>query len=381
MSGFSKFIYNLPWLINYPFDRANKFFNRFDGKKHLIFVVANHFEPSWQQSGFHGIEERLRRVEAWKKDAFSSGNSLQDSDGTRFRHTYFFPAEQYERRLLEHLSELQSEGLGEVEIHLHHGIKEPDTEENLRRSLVEFRDCLAEEHKCLSLWEGKGKPMYAFVHGNLALANSAYGRFCGVDSEMQILHETGCYADMTLPSAPDVSQVAVINQIYECSLPFEKRAPHRKGRSLEVGGTKPKLPIIFPGPLMLDWKTRGFLTPKIENGAISEGLPNVVERLKRWIAANITVKGRPEWIFIKLFCHGFFDSDRHICIGEGAKRFFGEILDYCAKSENYTVHFATAREAVNMVLAAVDGRQGSPNDFRNYKLKLINSLACKDGKE
>ena len=39
--------------------------------------------------------------------------------------------------------------------------------------------------------------MYAFVHGNFALANSAGGRYCGVDEEMQILAETGCYADMT----------------------------------------------------------------------------------------------------------------------------------------------------------------------------------------
>ena len=61
----------------------------------------------------------------------------------------------------------------------------------------------------------KGDPMYAFVHGNLALANSAGGKYCGVDNEMAILRDTGCYADFTLPSAPDETQVAVINQIYE----------------------------------------------------------------------------------------------------------------------------------------------------------------------
>ena len=58
-------------------------------------------------------------------------------------------------------------------MHLHHGIEKPDTPENLRRTLVEFRDALADEHQCLSRLDDKGSPMYAFVHGNLALANSA----------------------------------------------------------------------------------------------------------------------------------------------------------------------------------------------------------------
>ena len=68
-------------------------------------------------------------------------------------------------------------------------------------SLTEFRDQLAFRHRCLSVEDGSTDPRYAFVHGNFALANSAGGLFCGVDSEMQILAETGCYADLTMPAA------------------------------------------------------------------------------------------------------------------------------------------------------------------------------------
>ena len=60
--------------------------------------------------------------------------------------------------------------------------------------------------------------MYGFVHGNFALANSADGHHCGVDSEMQVLAETGCYADFTLP--PGLyhrAHIAKINSLYECS--------------------------------------------------------------------------------------------------------------------------------------------------------------------
>jgi hypothetical protein len=75
---------------------------------------------------------------------------------------------------------MQAEGLGETEIHLHHGVEKPDTAENLRKTLIDFRDRLAEEHHCLSRMDGAGDPMYAFVHGNNALGNSASGKFCGV---------------------------------------------------------------------------------------------------------------------------------------------------------------------------------------------------------
>ena len=68
----------------------------------------------------------------------------------------FIPPNNMTRKLLEMMAEMQAEGLGEVEIHLHHGIEKPDTAENLRKVLTEFRDSLAEEHFCLSRFDGAG---------------------------------------------------------------------------------------------------------------------------------------------------------------------------------------------------------------------------------
>jgi hypothetical protein len=92
-----------------------------------------------------------------------------------------------------------------------------------------------EKEGCLSRCNGQDPVRYAFVHGDWALANSARGRYCGVDEEMEILARTGCYADLTLPSAPSPAQVAKINALYECSLPLSRRAPHRSGPDLRVG--------------------------------------------------------------------------------------------------------------------------------------------------
>lgn len=370
----TKLKHNLPWLVRYPFVRAgNLLGEKFDGQKHIIFTVANHFEPSWKAQGFHDLPIQIKRLKEWHKTARKTGKAVLDSDGTKFRHTNFYPAEQYYPELLETMAEMQAEGLGEVEIHLHHGVEKPDTAENLRNSLVEFRDILAERHQCLSKFDGQVMPMWAFVHGNLALGNSCGGKYCGVDNEMQILAETGCYVDMTLPSAPDETQVSMLNQIYECGLPLDQPIPHRKGNSVAVCGNKPLLPLIFTGPLVFNWTRRikGLPVPRLDDGALVHNQPMDIARFNRWISANVTVKGRPEWIFVKLYCHGFFDHDQDACIGEGAKRFFSEIIANGEKTGKYKVHFASAREAFNLVLAAIDGKKGEPNDFRNYRLKSI----------
>jgi hypothetical protein len=370
----TKLKWNLPWLVRYPFERAaNRLQQNAFEKKHIIFTVADHFEPSWSRSGLLDLDDQLRRLDEWHEMARQTGEAVRDADGTKFRHTNFYPAEQYYPEILEKMAALQAEGLGETEIHLHHGVEKPDTAENLRKVLTEFRDLLAEDHKLLSRMNGAGEPKYAFVHGNLALANSCGGRFCGVDEEMQILADTGCYADMTLASAPDESQVAMINKIYECGYPLTEKVPHRRGRSVEAGRNHLQMPLIFTGPLVFNWTRRikGVPVPRLEDGALVHNQPMDLARFRRWKNANITVKGRTDWVFVKLYCHGFFDHDQPACIGAGAREFFSRIIEHGEKTGDYKVYFASAREAANMVFAAMDGKTGAPGEFRDYRLKKI----------
>jgi hypothetical protein len=366
-----KLRWSLPWLLRYPAWRAGELVRRArdsGGPGHLILVVANHFEPGLGQTA-------LKRLEQWCELARATGDAIRDHDGMPFRHTNFFPAEQYERPLLDMLAGLQADGYGEVEIHLHHGVDQPDTAGNTRRQLEVFRDTLAEDHKCLARVVGEGpasQPKYGFVHGNWALANSAGGRFCGVDSEMQILADTGCYADFTLPSVPFQSQVPRVNAIYQCGHSFAEARPHRSGRSLKVGDSV-TLPIIFTGPLVFDWtrRVRGLPVPRVEDGALAQNYPLTMDRLNRWRSAGIGVRDRPDWTFIKLYSHGFFDWDQDLMIGEQMKRFMGEVLEVAERTGEFKVHFASAREAFNMVVAAVDGKAGAPGAYRDYKLRQI----------
>lgn len=370
----TKLKWNLPWLARYPLSRAASFLQQtaFE-KKHIIITVANHFEPGWSANGVLDHKTQMMRLKAYHKMARETGEAVRDADGTKFRHTNFYPAEQYHPEILDVMAEMQAEGLGEVEVHLHHGVDRPDTAENLRETLVDFRDTLAEKHKCLSRAADGATPMYAFVHGNLALANSCGGRFCGVDNEMEILRDTGCYADMTLPSAPDQSQVAVINQIYECALPMCEAVPHRRGNRAAVNQKQVDLPLIFAGPLTFNWTRRisGLPVPRIDDGALAANQGLDVARFNRWCSANVAVAGKSDWVFVKLYCHGFFEHDQAVCIGEDAKRFFGGIVEESEKTGAFTVHFASARESFNIALAAIDGKNGDPNDHRDYRLHSI----------
>jgi len=362
-----KLKWSLPWLVRYPVWRLQEIFSRSSVTEptHIIFLIADHFEPGMGDEG-------LFRLDKWCETARATGDRIRDHDGTAFRHTNFFPAEQYDYRQLEMLGSLQAAGYGEVEVHFHHGVEAPDTSSNTQKILEEFRDRLAFDHRCLSRETPHSLPKYGFVHGNWALANSAGGRFCGVDNEMQILAVTGCYADFTLPSAPDESQVPKLNAIYQCGNPFDQARPHRSGPDLKVGD-KPKLPIIFTGPLIFDWsrRVRGLPVPRIDDGALAQNYPLSLERFRRWQSARIRVQGRPNWIFIKLYCHAFFEWDQDTMIGEELCRFMDEVMNLAERSRKFRIHFTSAREAYNLVIAAMEGKTGDPDEYRNYQLRQI----------
>ena len=71
--------------------------------------------------------------------------------------------------------------------------------------------------------------------------------------------------------SPDIAQVLKINSIYECRLPLNRRAPHRRGADLRVGHPPERWPIMVQGPLGLNFerRIRGFPAPQIENSAIT----------------------------------------------------------------------------------------------------------------
>lgn len=348
------------------------------GPVHLILALADHFEPGIDPKDGQKRAPRFeqeRRLKWWTEEYPKVVERWRDAEGRPLVHTYFYPAEQYDEGLLEMLAEHCHAGWGETEIHLHHGIHQPDTPENTRRMLSEFRDQLGFRHGCLAVEEGSRRLRYGFVHGNFALANSAGGRNCGVDSEMKILAETGCYADFTLPTAPrHPAQTAKINSLYECAGSLEKRAPHRNGIDLRVGNQPRTLPIVMQGPLIMDLK-RSFASRRLilDNGSITARNPLTLHRLSLWKRAQVRVQGRPEWLFIKLHCHSMDPRQKDVVIGAAFRTFLEQLVTGAA-SRRETLHFVTTREMANIALAACDGKDGNPGDYRDYRFKRWKGL-------
>ncbi len=371
VSAKQKLSYLSRWMPNYLWQRLVR--HQASGRTHLIFALADHFEPAIvpeDGAARAPYPEQERRLERWCGEYPSQFGSYRDAEGRPFVHTYYYPAEQYDPALIARLADHCRDGWGDIESLLHHGTKAPDSAENTRRQLIEFRDRLAGEHNCLSYWGDSPQPRYSFVHGNFALANSNKGRFCGVDSEMQVLAETGCYADFTLPTgAFHWAQTSKINAIYECTLPLTVRAPHRKGQDLERGRVPEVFPLIVQGPLMLDFAADSDSRRwRIDNAALTGSNPPSLRRLDLWKRAAIAIKGRPDWLFIKLHCHGMDARDEEATVGDAVRKFVSELVSG-AEQRKEILHFVTAREMVNIVLAACDGREGNPGEYRDYQLK------------
>ena len=53
------------------------------------------------------------------------------------------------------------------------------------------------------------------------------------------------------------------------------------------------------------------------------------------------------------------------------QQFLRELTEGAKTSGEYQVHFVTAREMANIILAACDGVSGNPGDYRDYQLQLI----------
>ncbi len=354
------------------------------GPVHLVVALADHFEPAIDPAGGPkrvSRSEQIRRLEFWTREYPKVVDQFRDHDGRPFAHTYFYPAEQYDEEILEMLADHCHAGWGETEIHLHHGNPTPDTAEGTQRVLTEFRDHLAYRHRCLAVEAGSTQPRYAFVHGNFALANSGGGRDCGVDSEMQVLADTGCYADLTLPTGFwHAAQIAKINSVYECGLPLDHQAPHRQGRDLTVGRSPKTFPLMVQGPLLTDLGASiRSARPVLENGGITKAAPMNLQRLALWKKANVHVAGRPDWIFIKIHCHSMEPAQQDAVLGDAFRKFLSALVNGAAGRKE-TLHFVTARELTNILLAACDGRDGNPGNYRDYRFQRFATVASSSEK-
>lgn len=320
--------------------------------RHVFLCICDHWEPKWQQAPRN---VQAQRVEQWRKGYPLSVQGIGDSGGRPPQHTFFYPEEEYEAEYLDALAELRAGGFGDVEIHLHHDC---DTSDGVRGKIERFRDMLFHRHGMLYRDERTGKITYGFIHGNWALDNShPKGRWCGVNDELTVLRDTGCYADFTMPSAPDPCQTRTMNSIYYAEDDTARPKSHDRGMRAAVDQpAPPEQLLMIQGPLALDWSSRKWgLVPRIENGDLTARRPPTLRRFSLWCSANVHVVGREDWIFIKLHTHGTQEENAAMLLGEPMRRFHMVLAEWARRCSTWKYWYVTARELAQLVHRAESG--------------------------
>jgi len=329
--------------------------------RHVLFCIADHFEPGW---GHAEPALQKERVQTWLTRYPALASKFSDADGRHPRHTFFYPIEEYHPDHLDALAELVRQGLGEVEVHLHH---DGDTSDGLARQLDSFRRQLA-GHRLLGRERATGAIRFGFVHGNWALDNSRPdGRWCGVNDELLVLARCGCYADFTMPSAPDATQTRTINSLYYATDDPERPKSHDLGVPVTAGGATHGDLLMVQGPLTIDLGNRKYgLLPRIDAGQIAWNHPPTPERVRLWVEQHICVGGREEWIFVKVYTHGCQERNMEVLLGEPAHLLHESLADLGDGGYEYRLHYVTAREMYNIIKAAEAGYRGNPYRYRDF---------------
>jgi hypothetical protein len=362
------------WLLSYLAHTPARRSPRAGERVCLLLCIADHFEP--EVGGVSG-READQRVEGWCRLYPQRFAGFRDSDGRPPRHTFFYPLEDYRREYLEALAGLCRQGFGEVEVHLHH---ERDNAHDLRARLLDYKHLLAAEHGLLARHRRTDAIAYGFIHGNWALDNShPEGHHCGVDGELAVLQQTGCYADFTMPSAPSPTQTRKINSIYYATGDSRRRKAHDRGVDVGQGPAPAGALLLVQGPLLLNWQQRKHgLLPRIENACLQANQPPDAQRLQLWLRARVQMATRPDWFFVKLHTHGAPEANARMLLGEPMVRFHRLLAEKAHTDPGFSYHYVSAREMVNLVRAAESGWSGSVAAARDFEL-LWNGVSSAGG--
>jgi hypothetical protein len=319
-----------------------------DRPTHVFFMFVDHFEPDYDA-------ERVRR---WAYRYRELAGQHHDGDGRPPQHTWFYPGEQGQPEVMRELQELTADGLGEVELHYHHDY---DTAATLRPKLVAS---ISDFQRYGFLKTTDGRTCFAFIHGNEGLDNSNGPATCGVNTELRLLRELGCFADFTFPAIFKDAQPPFVNEIYAAADDDQPKsyARHLPLSALESGRADL---MIFQGPLVFAPSLNAFhLFLDLDDGNVHATVLASPQRVDRWVRAGIHVAERPDWVFVKVFAHGIStEGDEEAVLGPS----FDKALSYLERQyddgRRYVLHYITSREGYNLARAAADGLTGDPTRY------------------
>src|ERR1017187_4407088 len=337
------------WLVPYLRDRLRKSIRRRQPRPAWV-AITDHYEPLGMGAS---VETALGRVARWR-DRWPriAEDAPRDAAGQRPQYSFFYPQEEYRRDLLDGIAEIVGLGIGDVEVHLHHDNEQRDS---FIQKVTEYCRRLTDDHGLLR--QQNGRTVFGFIHGNWALDNSRPdGKWCGLNGEIALLRDLGCYADFTMPSLPSATQGHVVNQIYWCVNNPDNR-PKSFDRGIEAtpdGGRRGDL-LMITGPVGL--RFGGRLMPRTESGEIAGyDMPTPV-RIKQWFDLAPTIG---DDLFLKLYTHGAPERNLEPLLNGGPSNLYRWLAEE-ADQRGIEIHWATAWQMYQTAEALVLGRENVPS--------------------
>jgi hypothetical protein len=318
----------------------------------VIVLVVDHFEPARRFGDAAAVES----VRSWCAAYEELAGGHRDADGRPPQHTWFYRYDYPNPGCVRALSESAFKGFGEIEFHLHHGHDTSESFSETLRSGVEWFDRFG----AMRTAEARPRSFFGYVAGNSALDNGAGdARLSGCDTEVLSLRDAGCYADFTFPALGSPAQPRLVNTLYYATEDGRPKS-HDTGVEVAVGRKASGDLLIFQGTLAVDWAT-GCL----EDGALENSSPPHPRRLAGWLNAHVHVRGRPEWVFVKVHTHAM--QNRESFLSPASDAVFSA-MEHWWNRPPFRLHYVTAREAYNLVKAAEAGHDGDPNAYRDFLL-------------
>ena len=317
----------------------------------VCFLIIDHFEPGgiWNSREEFPAERRLSRVHQWEITYRNAIEGHFDSDGRHPQHTWFFPVGYSLPEVISVICQWPGYGWGEIEYHLHH--KANFHEEQIRAQIIQDIEQLRSI--------GAVTSGYGFVHGVYALAAGEL-RYCLANNELDVLMETGCYADFTFPNIGTPSQPSQVNSIYY-AVSTGKPKPYDRGLPAQVGTHRKGL-LMIQGPM---WAGLAWMV--LDDANLSIEQPPEPRRIERWLSGHVHVKGKPNWVFISVHTHSATEYAQEMLF-DGALQETWQALENKFKKKNWRLHYVTAREAYNIIKAAEAGLNGNLNNYRDYAI-------------
>ena len=306
-------------------------------------LLADHFEPLFQRPQ---LAVARGRVSAWQKEWPLIAARHRDSSGRRPKYTFFFPQEEYRPEFLDPLAKMTSDGIGDVEVHIHH---DGEGERDFLDRMHGFIDVLVKSHGLLR--QQNGRTIFAFIHGNWALDNSRPdGRLCGLNNEITLLRDMGCYADYSMPSGISDTQSRILNTIVWVNDDPVRPKSYDTGTPVRLGQPGSGDLLMIPGPM--GWRYRGRLVPRIESGELAHQDLITPYRAARWLDLSPRIGSD---IFVKIHTHGANDLNLKALLGpQGLDQVFACVAEECRR-RGWQWYSATAWEMRQAVDAAARG--------------------------